>query len=783
MTVAAAELEQLLKAGIAAYRRKDYEAAIAAFLPLSKSGSSAYRIKASMGLVRIFMAQEKWPGAHRICLALTESQKPAVQAWAQAALAKIEPHLLPLPAESEPVSSESQSAKSGFTPFSSHTPGCSNSSLSIFHYAYLNGEDAERIEKAGEEETEVVDAIASNQPVDLEEKKLLAPVRTTDTTSQHSAFSPNFTWVNAGRLQQGRPLGKIKRAQLWTAQLFSAITFYFVLRALWLGSVNALNGGLVFLDRLLPFWVRSLPASWQDITWPLLAVLLVVALGSPWLWDLWLRFTTPRQSFSLAKLRLYSAEAASLIGRCCKLRRWELPTLWLLDTDVPIIFSYGWLPRNARLVISKGFFSQLEPDEVAALVAYEIGHWKTWQWPLLSIQGLLLQLFHRAYWLLAIYGNQQSAALKIASGICANASYVVFWLLRLPGLWVARARTYYSDRTATELTGNPNGLTRGLSKLGFGLGESTVQQGYTPPLVESLALQLPVASEVMRSTLYGTCALSALFAWDSQNPLRNWMSLSSSHPPLGDRLRLIQAYAKHWRLTPEIPLTSPAKRSQVLSKGDWQRLLTQGSPYIGAVLGLLVGTGLQGIGALGYWRGWPAFDWMYKDLGLFQCCVLLGTGVGTLVRINRFFPTLIFTIKQTQNLATERCNAALLPVDGLPVKLQGMLIGRPGIANWLGQDILLQTQQELIRLHFFSVIGPLGNACRLGLKPFTALGQSVCILGWYRQSYHAWLDVDRICLPNGRLIKAAYPLFSFLIASATTLLGLWLLIQSSGYAE
>ena len=261
------------------------------------------------------------------------------------------------------------------------------------------------------------------------------------------------------------------------------------------------------------------------------------------------------------------------------------------------------------------------------------------------------------------------------------------------------------------------------------------------------------------------------------------MSLSASHPPLGDRLRLIQAYAKHWRLPLEIQLSTSTKRSQALSRDDWQRLLSQGSPYLGALLGLSLGIALQAIGALGYWRGWPAFDWMYKDAGLFQCCVLLGTGVGTLVRINRFFPELSFTMKQTQRLTAERCNPDLLPVDSVPAKLQGKLVGRPGIANWLGQDLMLQTHQGLIRLHFFSAIGPLGNALRRGLKPFDFLGQAVCVLGWYRQGHHAWLDVDRIRLPNGRVIEAGHPLLSFLMASTATLLGLWLLIRSSGYAE
>ena len=81
-------------------------------------------------------------------------------------------------------------------------------------------------------------------------------------------------------------------------------------------------------------------------------------------------------SLLYSKLQAVSPEAATLVGKRCQQKRWPFPTLWKLPTEIPLIFSYGWLPRNARLVVSEGLLSQLAADEVATLVSYEMAHWK-----------------------------------------------------------------------------------------------------------------------------------------------------------------------------------------------------------------------------------------------------------------------------------------------------------------------------------------------------------------------------------------------------------------------
>ena len=751
MTATSPDLERLFKTGIAAYREGEYAQADTSLTKLSRCSNPTYRIKASMGLARVYMAQQDWTKATALCEELSKNPKPSVQNWALNTLSKIGDRL-----PSSPVQQISPSpvlpaklSTSGFQPLSPEPA----SEVSIFHYAYLNGET-----------TESPDLTPAQQAAEQD-------------LAQHPSAEQTYTWPNADRLSKGRPLGKTKRSPLWFSQTIGAAALFTLLLYLIRSAIAPINSILNLLYKILPSWISLIPTSYSYWAWRLAGGLIMIAIASPWLWDLWLRFTAHRATpFSIQKLRAISPEAAALVSKRCQQKRWPFPTLWKLSTEIPLIFSYGWLPRNARLVVSDGLLSQLTADEVATLVSYEMAHWKTLYWPLLSLQGLLLQVSHQLYWHLALWGNQQARPLSWIAGTVANLSYAVFWLLRIPGLWVSRVRTYYGDRAATEATGNPNGLTRALAKLSFGLATSVVTQGYTPATVESLTLLLPVSTDLTRQSLYGSLPLAELFAWDSLNPLRNWMSISDAHPPLGDRLRLIMAYAQHWKLDLELPIASPPRRRQGLSQSEWVRLIGQGMPFFGLAFGLAVGLFLLLLGAIGRWLEWPALDWMHQDRGLVVACMVMGIGLGTTLRINRFFPDLSFEMSLSQDFPRWLSDPGLLPVSSVPAKLSGTLMGRPGLANWLGQDLIFKTADaELLKLHFFSILGPLGNVVSPQAKPTALIGRSVQVLGWFRRGNHPWLDIDTLRLSNGTLLQAAHPITSLLIAVMTSGLALWLL--------
>ncbi|MEO0648244.1 MAG: tetratricopeptide repeat protein, partial [Cyanobacteria bacterium J06650_10] len=373
---AATDLERLFKTGITAYQEGEYERAIASFSRLNQSKSATYQAKAKMGLVRVYMAQKEWDKAKALCMQLSTSPKPTVQQWSKKTLAKIarrsvvvnpvehgsnaqgssgfqliEGDAVKRTVEPSPRKT-SPSAQTTMTQTSVISKTVEPAPVSMFHYDYLNGE-----------ERNADKSLTEAEPVEQVVTSALAESAVLDGTD--NSVSAKLGWIYAGRLNQGKSLGKIKRGQLRFMQVSGAIAFYVIWRSLIHQSVDAINGFLFFLDGILPFWVRSLPSSWRNVTWPLLAFFVTLTIASPWLWDFWLRFSADSQTCSASLLRKHSAESAKLINLYCRQRRWPFPTLWTLPTETPLIFSYGWLPRNARIVFSQGLLTQLSDDEIA----------------------------------------------------------------------------------------------------------------------------------------------------------------------------------------------------------------------------------------------------------------------------------------------------------------------------------------------------------------------------------------------------------------------------------
>jgi Zn-dependent protease with chaperone function len=537
--------------------------------------------------------------------------------------------------------------------------------------------------------------------------------------------------------------------------------------------LRSINGYLRFLDRLLPIWVPTVPAFYRDHTWTLLAGLGALALASPWLWDALLRLSAGLQPLSTRQLTTHSDEAVQGLRRRCLQHNWPFPRLGLLPTSAPLIFSYGWLPRYARLVVSQGLLEQLAADEIAALYAYETSHWRHWDWPLFSLQGLLLQGLHQGYWRLAGWGNRQPLLVKFAAGVLANLSYGLFWLLQKGGVWAARVRVYYCDRTAVEITGNPNGLGRALDKLALGLSQAVDQQGYTPPLIESLDLLLPVGL----ADAPGTATPPGVnrFAWDALNPLRGWLSINQGHPPLGDRLQLLGRYARYWRLAPELDFEALFKQygtpTPRLSRTDWRELLLTGAPWFGAAAGGAIALLLWGVGAIARAANYPPLDWLYQDSSLLKSGLLLGLGTGLVLRFNRLFPDLPTTLPATaEQLPDWLSQPDLSPLASLPTQLSGELLTRPGIANWLSQEFWLRTPYGLIKLQ----AGP-----EILSQPASDHTSSVQVRGWFRRGHRAWIDLDRLRRTGQPDLKGRLPLWTVGLLALFWGNGLWILFRGT----
>ncbi len=631
-----------------------------------------------------------------------------------------------------------------------------------------------------ESETEGVDYLSLKEtPADLpspggskDEQPLTPPPESAIPTPQKNS------WRQAGRAQNWRKLKPVKPAYLFFAQVGSAVALFWLLRVFMNWATARVNDLFYQLPLLSP-----IQSFYRDQTWTLLGILALLLVASPWLLDLLLRFGYGMEKLPPQKLSNYSSEARKLLSRFCFERKQPPLELRVIPTDAPMAMTYGCLPRFARIVVTQGLLDQLEEDEIAAIYAGELGHLENWDFPLMSLAVLLCQLPYLVYWQVARDGDKwldsQEWFGRIMLGTAAvisAAAFGFYWVLRWPVLFLSRLRFYYSDRVSASLTGNPNALTRALLKMAVGIAQEVEKQGQTSFVLEGFDLLSPVG--YMQGMTLGSCSRSAswesLLEWDSRNPYTKWLDLSQSHPPLGSRLTLLDLYARFWKLDTELDFAGDRPVTPETRPPRWmlKRLLLQGAPYFGLPLGLLAGLTLWAIGAVAANLGFVALDWVWGDRSLLQGSLLIGVSLGIFIRINSFFPDI--TPKNTRSnpsLPDLLTDAAAIPLDSFPIRIEGQLLGRRGLSNWLAQDLILHSPTGLVKLHAASNLGVFGYLWLFSKRPSDSVGQAILTVGWFRRGATPWIDLERFTTPDGKIHSSAHPIWSTLLAAVAALLG------------
>ncbi|MBW4658494.1 MAG: M48 family metalloprotease [Drouetiella hepatica Uher 2000/2452] len=791
---------QKLSAGLAALKQKDYATAIAQLESVDPSEPHTVQEKAQAALVKAYAQTGQVNRAIALCQTLAQSPNPQVRDWASQTLSHLSQHYSSktedetgfVPLNSTPGRSLDQHDPTGFVP--SQTSQDRTSEGSNHPRSQTPREVIRRsvalpaVQSSEAQSSEAQSSEAQPPEAQTVVESLSIPSEALVLRSSLPVPPPATTWKNAARAQKWGSLGTVDRSTLWAVTAGTALALMWVIRTLPMMMQDSLYWICFQLAAMTPlkqfvFWVTPASDPWLGVA---IALLLLFAV-SPWLLDKLLQQFYELRSLRLSALESHSPEAVRLLKRVCQQRRQPLPTLGLLPTDAPLALTYGYLPRNARIVVSQGLLSQLEDEEIAVIYAAELAHIAHWNFGVMSWLTLAAQLPYLLYWQASNWGDRQSDRVLQSLAVLASAfGYGLFWICRLPGLWLSRLRLYHSDRTASELTGNPNGLTRALLKVAIGTAQVIQRWEHTSFLLESFEPLTPVGyrSALTVGSLY--LRQSASLEWDRSNPYRRWLSLLNAHPPLGDRLQLLALYAKHWRLTPELDAQTQNQQTQnqqtqkpeaKAPSNSQRRFLLQAAPFVGSLAGLAIALILWLLGGLAARLNWLELSWLWGDRSVLIGSMLIGFSIGMFTRINLFFPDIKRSnLSVNPSLVDLLQSDASLPIDSQPLRLQGKLLGRRGFANWLHQDLMLLTETGLIRLHHTSRWGFLGDLLPQKLRPLALMKHPVTVTGWFRRGATPWIDVDTI-QGKGAFLQSQHPLWSTALAIASALLGAFIIVR------
>ena len=652
-------------------------------------------------------------------------------------------------------------------------------------------------------------------------------------SSQESTPALVYTqrqWRNGERAKNWKPFKKTKMRQLWIGQLITVYGLFWLLGFLVKVFLTIINSSLVNLPLLEPIQL-----FYQDPSLIIIVFLIICLITSPWLLDFLLQQAYGLENLRLSKLASQHPETAKTLQKACRQRKLPLPSLGILPTKTPIILTYGNLPRTARIVVSQGLIEQLTDAELATIYATQIGYIIHRHFILMSSATTLLQIPYTLYWQIALVGekfhqrlgekskqgkqgkntrsnyqvflsrgfNIQSilyliqtkipAVVLFTTTVLSALCYSLYWLLRLPILWLSRTRVYYGDRLAAEITGNPNALTRALLKISISTGYHIQQHQHTSWLLESFDLLTSVGHRQALSlgTLPDYTPLEEMMAWECVNPYRHWLKLTNSHPLMGERLYLLCRYAYVWKVQPELDLPTlapPARTYQAKLKkalNSYRALPILQSAFLsGLLFGVMARSILWIIGIICDWLSdrvslWWLI-WLHNGESIpFICaCILAAFSLSIIIWINGYFPDIkTSSLRQESRLPDLLANRDSLPPDGQGVRLTGKLLGRQGISNGLAQDLLLQTDTGTIKLHLYSRFGPLGNLFASKTNFQDCLNQTVTVKGWLRRGSTPWIDIDTMAIKDGSSIESGYPIWVTGLAITAAILATYLILQ------
>ncbi|MGH8001329.1 MAG: M48 family metalloprotease [Brasilonema sp.] len=733
--------EPSLEAGLSAVKQGDYQNAIATLEAVAeRDGNSNIGLQAQIGLVVAYTKSGNLPKAIALCETLTQSQNLEVQHWANHTLEQ-----LTLPRKGSDVNN--------LVPFE-QDKGIGEAGEA--------GEDEDNQTRGastaggfpgagvfrGQGEGEVSLTPSSPLPPTNDEKPKLLTIH----------------WRQATRAKTWQQKQKLNLILFRLLMAGTFIALFWVIRELVVLVMQLINTILVKLPYLEP--IQLLYANPTSL---LLLVLLILIGVSPWLLDRILTDFYGQRKLEKDTLNRYSQEAVQVLQRHCKRQGWQLPKLGVLPLGAPLILTYGNLPRTARIVVSQGLLEQLADDEIATLYASQLGHITHWDFIVMSLMLVITIPIYKLYQY--FYQCADRTTIRIwrwVVGIMASIAYVVWCLLTGTALWLSQLRLYYSDRLAVDITGNPNGLVRALLKIALGIADDIQKQEHTSWQLESLNIVAPVGYQ--QSICLGSIAHHTTFEsflmWDYLNPYRWWFVINNTHPLIGDRLQRLLSIARYWHLETELNL-----ENQKPLKVKSQSFFIQIAPFLGIFIG--------GVFAILIWLVWQTayalkflnLKWIYDDWSFMTGCFLIGFSIGTLVRINSFFPDIKPSTTQTDDrLPNLLSNPAAFPSDSTSVCLVGKLLGHPGTTHRLGQDFILQSSTASVKLHYIWWLGKQVN-------PQDLIGRQITVTGWLRRGATPWIDVQTLQTHSGTTIYSPHPIWSTVLVVATEAWGSHILLK------
>ncbi len=185
-----------------------------------------------------------------------------------------------------------------------------------------------------------------------------------------------------------------------------------------------------------------------------------------------------------------------------------MPKVYIVPDSTPNAFATGRNPRHAAVAATQGILSLLNDEELAGVMAHELTHVKNRDTLTSTVAATLVG----AITLLGQMGRSGSSSRNPMVYIGILLLPLAAMLIRMA---VSRTREYSADQGGAKISGYPLGLANALNKLAHGSAANPISRG--KPSDSHLFIVNPFMGGLQ--------------------------SLLSTHPPMAERIKRLQAMA------------------------------------------------------------------------------------------------------------------------------------------------------------------------------------------------------------------------------------------------
>jgi len=226
-------------------------------------------------------------------------------------------------------------------------------------------------------------------------------------------------------------------------------------------------------------------------------------------------------------------ELYDIIRRLTERAGLPMPRVYIIDEDQPNAFATGRSPEHAAVAVNTGLLTQLTREQVAGVLAHELGHVRNRDTLTMTVAATL----SGAIGMLATFGGlmgggRDENGRPMVSPVVAIAAMILAPLAAsLVQMAISRSREFEADRAGAEISGNPLWLASALQRLHEG------------------------TQSIPNATAEAHPALAHMYI---DNPLSGggMANLFSTHPPMEERIARLQAMARDYHAAPTAQATS-----------------------------------------------------------------------------------------------------------------------------------------------------------------------------------------------------------------------------------